>query len=71
MRVGIGDIYNGEMFFDSDGNMRLTPEQEYANKVIAAQAAEIESLKVALADAQENNDKLTSCILEMSEILYA
>ena len=70
-RVSIGDTYNGEMFFDPEGNMRLTPEQEYANKVIAAQATEIESLKVALADAQENNDMLTSCILEMSEILYA
>lgn len=71
MRVGIGDTYNGEMFFDPEGNMRLTPEQEYANKVIEAQATEIESLKVALKDAQDNNDMLTECVLEMSSILYA
>lgn len=70
-RVENGDTYDGEIFFDPEGNMRLTPEQEYANKAIAAQATEIENLKIALIDAQENNDMLTSCILEMSEILYA
>lgn len=69
--VGIGDTCNGQMFFDPEGNIRYTPEQEQANKLISEQAAEIESLKVALADAQENNDMLTSCILEMSEIIYA
>ena len=70
-RVGIGDTYNGEMFYDQDGNARLTPEQEHANKIITEQATEIESLKVALEDAQANNDMLTECVLELSMLLYA
>lgn len=64
MRVGIGDTYNGELFFDPEGNVRFTPEQEQANKIITEQAAKIQSL-------QENNEILTDCILEMSSILYA
>lgn len=64
MRVGIGDTFNGELFFDSEGNVRFTPEQEQANKIITEQAAKIQFL-------QENNEMLTDCILEMSSILYA
>lgn len=69
--VGIGDTFNGMLFFDPNGNMRLTPEQIEANKIITEQAAEIESLKVALENAQVNNDMLTECVLEMSMLLYA
>lgn len=70
-RIGIGDTFNGALFFDPEGNVRFTPEQVEAYKVIQAQAAEIEQLKTELTTTQEANDMLTECVLEMSMLLYA
>lgn len=38
---------------------------------IVEQAAEIDTLKTALADAEATNAMLTECVLEMSAVVYA
>lgn len=69
--AAIGDKYVNGCFYAPDETMRMSPEQMISNQKIAEQAAEIESLKADLVAAQEANDMLTECVLEMSAVVYA
>ena len=66
--VSIGDRYDGFMFYDPEGNPRLTPEM----LVIQMYVKELELLKNAQIQAlSDRNDFLEDCIAEMAGMIYA
>lgn len=69
--VAIGDHYNNDVFYDPDGNPRLTPEAILAQKKIT-ELENINTLKTAQIQAlSDRNDFLEDCIAEMAGIIYA
>ena len=71
LQIAIGDTWDGVMFFDPDGNPRLTPETEAAQKRII-ELEEENLLKTAQIQAlSDRNDFLEDCIAEMAGMVYA
>ena len=69
--VSIGDTYDGNMFYDTEGNIRLTPELKATQTRIAELEAE-NVLKTAQIQAlSDRNDFLEDCIAEMAGMVYA
>ena len=62
--IAIGDSYDGYAFYSPEGEMRVSHELNAANQRIA-------TLEQQNAELAEQNEMLTSCVLEMSEIVYA
>lgn len=69
--VSIGDSYDGRMFYDPEGELRVTPEVEQAQ--IRIKELEQENiLKTAQIQAlSDRNDFLEDCIAEMAGMVYA
>ena len=69
--VAIGDSFDGRMFYDAEGKMRVTPEVEQAQARIK-ELEEENTLKTAQIQAlSDRNDFLEDCIAEMAGVIYA
>ena len=68
--VSIGDSYENNIFYDPNGNLRLTPEMFMAQEKIT-KLEEENTLKSAQIQAlSDRNDFLEDCIAEMAGIIY-
>ena len=69
--IYIGDIFDGKMFYDPQGKMRVSPEIEQA-QIKIKELEEDNTLKTAQIQAlSDRNDFLEDCIAEMAGMLYA
>lgn len=69
--VSIGDTYDGKMFVDQNGNVRLTPEVMLTQEKIEDLKAE-NNLKTAQIQALSDMlDFYEECIAEMAMVVYA
>ena len=69
--VGIGDTYDGKMFYGQNGNVKLTPETEVAQSRIAELEAENILKTVQIKALSDRNDFLEDCIVELAATVYA
>lgn len=75
MLVCIGDTFDGNAFYDPDGNIRLTIESMTVKENVTALEDTIEAentlLKAQVQALSDRNDFLEDCIAEMAGLIYA
>jgi len=75
MSIDIGDMFDGNAFYDQDGNLRLACETAYVQENVETLQSDVES-DITLKNAQikalaDRNDFLEDCIAEMACVVYA
>lgn len=75
MIIDIGDTFDGNAFYDPDGNLRFTKDTSYVQENVDKLQSDVES-DITLKNAQikalsDRNDFLEDCIAEMACVVYA